>query len=175
MLYFTKQKEGRRWYGLCKQTLLSYLQAISNQLTLMRLTEASWLLPKALSTCFPLIPKVHRPCRMGSLKPASSANCWSMCRGFGSPFSLYKAARSLLVSSSSAASGALEGIALLATASGFRRFGLHGCIRNIIGEAFLKWVSHQEDSLLRGKTRQVEESMIIKELYETLLALSLTT
>lgn len=36
-------------------------------------------------TAFPAKPNVHRPCRMGTLKPPAFANPGSMCRGFQSP------------------------------------------------------------------------------------------
>ena len=38
------------------------------------------------------IPSVQRPCKIGRSKPPNAENCGSMCKGFKSPFNLYKAA-----------------------------------------------------------------------------------
>src|SRR5215469_6287919 len=49
------------------------------------------------SSTLPVMPYVHRPCRIGRLKPPLAANDGSECSGLRSPDSRYSSACSVLV------------------------------------------------------------------------------
>src|SRR5271168_5187468 len=56
------------------------------------LTLTFLIMPKVCTICFPLKPKKHNPCKIGTLNPPTLLNSGSICNGLRSPFSLYSAA-----------------------------------------------------------------------------------
>ena len=68
---------GNTWDVNLPEIYLKFVTSFFNNLDINNLQE---------------IPKVQRPCNIGYLNPPISAIYGSMCRGFASPFNLYKIA-----------------------------------------------------------------------------------